>query len=52
MLEQSSSYSPTLLKYKNWSDLSDNLSQAFEQMFNPSTYKNPKDALNDVANNS
>ncbi|XOQ49475.1 MAG: Maltodextrin-binding protein [Eubacteriales bacterium] len=52
MLEQSSSYSPTLLQYENWSDLSDSLTQAFEQMFNPSTYKNPKDALNEVANNS
>lgn len=49
MLEQSSAYSPSSFSLQDWSDISDNLSQAFEQMFNPSTFKSPQSALNSVA---
>lgn len=49
MLEQSERYTPTSFVTEDWSKLSDDLSLVFEQIFNPSTRVDPKEALNSVA---
>jgi multiple sugar transport system substrate-binding protein len=49
MLEQSEGYTPTSFVTEDWSKLSDELSLVFEQIFNPSTRVDPKEALNSVA---
>ncbi|TDL73634.1 sugar ABC transporter substrate-binding protein [Rhodococcus qingshengii] len=49
MLEQSEGYTPTSFVTEDWSKLSDDLSLVFEQIFNPSTRVDPKEALNSVA---
>ncbi|NWQ39616.1 sugar ABC transporter substrate-binding protein [Bacillus sp. EB106-08-02-XG196] len=49
MLEQSEAYTPTSFVTDDWSKLSEDLSLVFEQIFNPSTRVNPKEALDSVA---
>ncbi|MFJ5622738.1 ABC transporter substrate-binding protein [Peribacillus loiseleuriae] len=49
MLEQSEGYTPTSFIIENWSQVSENLGFAFEQIFNPSTRVDPKKALNEAA---
>jgi multiple sugar transport system substrate-binding protein len=49
MLEQSEGYTPTSFVTEDWSKLSEDLSLVFEQIFNPSTRVEPKEALNSVA---
>jgi len=48
MLEQSEGHTPTSFISDDWSQLSENLSLAFEQIFNPSTRVDPKKVLNDA----
>lgn len=45
MLEQSSGHTPASFIMKNWSEVSDNLSLSFEEMFNPSSYADVKETL-------
>lgn len=45
MLDQSKDYTSSSFKYSKWSELSDKLSLVFEQVFNASSYKDPKAAL-------
>ncbi|WP_309298110.1 ABC transporter substrate-binding protein [Clostridium omnivorum] len=45
MLDQSKDYTSSSFKYNKWSELSDKLSLVFEQVFNSSSYKDPKAAL-------
>ncbi|KMY48793.1 ABC transporter substrate-binding protein [Peribacillus loiseleuriae] len=49
MLEQSEGYTPASFITENWSQVSENLGFAFEQIFNPSTRVDPKKALNEAA---
>lgn len=49
MLEQSEGHTPTSFVTEDWSKLSEDLSLVFEQIFNPSTRVDPKEALNSVA---
>jgi multiple sugar transport system substrate-binding protein len=49
MLEQSEGYTPTSFVTEDWSKLSEDLSLVFEQIFNPSTRVDPKEALDSVA---
>lgn len=49
MLEQSSGFTPSSFKYEKWSELSQNLTNSFEQVFNSSTFKDPKKALDEAA---
>ncbi|MBU3144853.1 sugar ABC transporter substrate-binding protein [Clostridium sp. CF012] len=48
MLSQSEGYTPSSFKIDKWSQLSDKLSLVFEQVFNSSTYRNPKEALDEA----
>ncbi|MFJ7727460.1 ABC transporter substrate-binding protein [Neobacillus sp. NPDC097160] len=48
MLEQSDGHTPTSFITDDWSQLSENLSLVFEQIFNPSTRVDPKKVLNDA----
>lgn len=48
MLEQSKDYTPASFIIKDWSELSDNLSLTFEEMFNPSTLQSVPDTLNEA----
>ncbi|WKA54450.1 ABC transporter substrate-binding protein [Planococcus shixiaomingii] len=48
MLEQSEGHTPTSFITEDWSRLSDDLELVFEQIFNPSTRVEPKDAINSV----
>lgn len=48
MLEQSDGYTPSSFLVEDWSQVSENLSLIFEEIFNPTTRVNPKDALNSV----
>ncbi|KKK33627.1 ABC transporter substrate-binding protein [Mesobacillus campisalis] len=48
MLEQSEGYTPTSFIIDDWSNLSEDLSLVFEQIFNPSTLMEPKKVINDV----
>mgnify|MGYP003081827948 FL=1 len=49
MLKQSAGYTPASFIQKNWSEVSENLSLSFEEMFNPSTYKDVKATLEQAA---
>ncbi|WP_024291184.1 ABC transporter substrate-binding protein [Lacrimispora indolis] len=49
MLQQSEGYTPTSFKTKNWSEISDSLSTAFENIFNSTVYGDPKTVLDEVA---
>lgn len=49
MLQQSEGYTPTSFKTKNWSEISDSLSTAFENVFNSTVYGDPKTVLDEVA---
>ena len=49
MLKQSAGYTPASFIQKNWSEVSENLSLSFEEMFNPSTYKDVKTTLEQAA---
>lgn len=49
MLKQSEGYTPTSFKTQDWSEISDSLSTAFEQIFNSTVYDDPKTVLNGVA---
>lgn len=46
MLEKSDGYTPASFIVEDWSKVSEDLTQTFESIFNPSTLENPKDALN------
>lgn len=46
MLEQSDGYTPASFIIENWSELAENLSLSFEEIFNPSSLKNVSDVLN------
>ncbi|WP_043930546.1 ABC transporter substrate-binding protein [Bacillus sp. EB01] len=48
MLEQSDEYTPTSFITEDWSQLSEDLGLVFEQIFNPSTRVEPKEALNSL----
>lgn len=45
MLEKSDGYTPSSFIVEDWSKVSENLTQTFESIFNPSTLENPKEAL-------
>lgn len=45
MLEKSEGYTPTSFIVEDWSQISENLNLVFEQIFNPSTLMEPKEAL-------
>lgn len=49
MLEQSSGYTPASFIIDSWSELSENLSLSFEQVFNPSTLEDPSAVLDEAA---
>jgi multiple sugar transport system substrate-binding protein len=46
MLEQSKGYTPASFIIKEWSEISENLSLSFEEIFNPSVLQSPSDVLN------
>lgn len=48
MLERSEDLTPTSFIVDNWSTLSDDLSLVFESVFNPSSLKDPKEALEEA----
>ncbi|MGB6408340.1 MAG: extracellular solute-binding protein, partial [Planococcus donghaensis] len=48
MLEQSEEYTPTSFIVEDWSKLSEDLELVFEQIFNPSTRVEPKEAIKSV----
>lgn len=48
MLEQSKGYTPASFIIKEWSEISENLSLSFEEIFNPSVLQNPSDVLNNA----
>lgn len=50
MLDQSANYTPASFIMKDWPDLKDNLSQTFEEMFNPSTLQKVPEALKEAVN--
>ena len=43
MLEQSDGHTPASFLIEDWSEISENLSLSFEQIFNPSSYMDVKD---------
>lgn len=49
MLEQSSGYTPANFKIDEWSEVSEDLSLAFEEIFNPSSLRNVSDVLEEAA---
>jgi multiple sugar transport system substrate-binding protein len=49
MLEQSEGHTPTSFITDDWSQLSEDLGLVFEEIFNPSTRVEPKEALNSIA---
>ncbi|MBT2656120.1 sugar ABC transporter substrate-binding protein [Bacillus sp. ISL-18] len=48
MLEKSDGYTPSSFIVDDWSQVSENLNLAFEEIFNPSTFMDPKEALSSV----
>lgn len=48
MLEQSEGHTPTSFNTEDWSKLSEDLELVFEQIFNPSTRVEPKEAIKSV----
>ena len=49
MLEQSDGHTPASFLIEDWSEVSENLSLSFEQIFNPSSYMDVKDVLKEAA---
>lgn len=49
MLDQSDGYRPTSFQIDNWSEVSENLSLAFEEIFNPSSMRDVSEVLGEVA---
>lgn len=49
MLEQSTGYTSASFIIKEWSELSENLSLSFEEVFNPSSLQSVPDVLNSAA---
>jgi len=49
MLEQSKGYSSASFIMKEWSELSENLSLSFEELFNPSSLQSVPEVLNSAA---
>lgn len=49
MLEQSAGYTPSSFIIEDWSELSENLSLSFEQIFNPSVLQKPAEVLDAAA---
>ena len=49
MLEKSDGYTPSSFIVDDWSQVSENLNLAFEEIFNSSTFMDPKEALKSVA---
>lgn len=49
MLDQSDGYRPTSFQIDNWSEVSENLSLAFEEIFNPSSMRDVSEVLEEVA---
>ena len=49
MLEQSDGHTPASFLIEDWSEISENLSLSFEQIFNPSSYMDVKDVLKEAA---
>ncbi|RRD96519.1 sugar ABC transporter substrate-binding protein [Clostridiales bacterium COT073_COT-073] len=48
MLEQSAGYTPSFFKIENWSEISESLELAFEEMYNESSLRAPEEAINDI----
>lgn len=48
MLERSKTFVPTSFKVDDWTTLSEDLNLIFEEIFNPTTQMDPKEALDDV----
>lgn len=48
MLEQSSGYTPASFVMEGWSEISEDLSLSFEQIFNPSVYEDPSSVLREA----
>ena len=51
MLEQSSGYTPASFIIESWSELSEDLSLYFEQVFNPSVLDDVSSVLDQAAQN-
>lgn len=49
MLEQSKEFTPTSFKVENWTEISEELSTIQEGIFNPTTFKNPKESLDKIS---
>ena len=49
MLEQSDGHTPASFLIEDWSEISENLSLSYEQIFNPSSYMDVKDVLKEAA---
>ena len=49
MLEQSDGHTPASFIIEDWSEISENLSLSFEQLFNPSAYMDVKEVLKEAA---
>ena len=49
MLEQSGDYTPASFKVERWSELAENLSLTFEEVFNPSSMADVSDSLDTAA---
>ena len=49
MLEQSDGHTPASFLIEDWSEISENLSLSFEQIFNPRSYMDVKDVLKEAA---
>lgn len=48
MLEQSAGYTPSFFKIQNWSEVSESLGLAFEEMYNESSLRDPKEAIEEI----
>ena len=48
MLEQSDGHTPASFIIEDWSEISENLSLSFEQLFNPSAYMDVKEVLKEA----
>ena len=49
MLEQSDGHTPASFLIEDWSEISENLSLSFEQLFNPSAYMDVNEVLTEAA---
>lgn len=48
MLEQSAGYTPSFFKIENWSEVSESLELAFEEMYNESSLRSPEEAVHEI----